>query len=173
MRILGEIDAHNYSQYSNEEIRVACRAIVLKDKKIFLVHSMTKGYYKFPGGGLEKDETFENCVLRELKEEAGLLGVAGSVEPYGSFKEIRTSNIYKECKFTHISHYFFVNEVLDKIVAQDLEGYESELKYKLELVTYEEAVEANRKYLSTKDHKCNIDRENAVLDLLKKEGYID
>lgn len=52
--------------------------IVINEKKEVLVlkrapkaHSFP-GYWNFPGGGVEPDETIEAAAVRELKEEAGI-----------------------------------------------------------------------------------------------------
>jgi len=52
-------------------------AFVIRDKKI-LMEKLTYGgrtFYSIPGGGIEKGETPEEAVIRELKEECGLDGV--------------------------------------------------------------------------------------------------
>jgi hypothetical protein len=50
--------------------REAVRAVVLKDKMLLMIHT-NKGDYKFPGGGIEEDESHEEALMRELKEESG------------------------------------------------------------------------------------------------------
>lgn len=57
----------------------ACDAILIKDKKILLIKRSKdpgKGLWAIPGGRIEQDETAEQCLIREMKEETGL-----SVEP--------------------------------------------------------------------------------------------
>lgn len=54
---------------------VRASGIVFKYGKVALVrhdNSHNGTYYLLPGGGLEKDETIEECVVREVKEEIGL-----------------------------------------------------------------------------------------------------
>lgn len=55
------------------------QALVVREDKILLVkHRMReREFFCLPGGGVEEDETFEEAVLRELKEEAC---VDGSIE---------------------------------------------------------------------------------------------
>lgn len=59
-----------------EHITVAAGVIVRKDGKILLAQRR-KGSHKellweFPGGKLEKNETIEECLVREIDEELGL-----------------------------------------------------------------------------------------------------
>lgn len=51
--------------------RYGARAIILNEDKILLMHRIKNGheYYVFPGGGVEKGETAEQAVLREVYEE--------------------------------------------------------------------------------------------------------
>mgnify|MGYP001573209316 CR=1 FL=1 len=54
---------------------VRISGIVFNKGKIALVkhkNSYNGTYYLLPGGGLERDETIEECVAREVKEEIGL-----------------------------------------------------------------------------------------------------
>lgn len=54
--------------------RITCRAIIIKDNSIAVMHRIKdkREYYTFAGGGLEKNETLEECVIREVKEEFGI-----------------------------------------------------------------------------------------------------
>jgi ADP-ribose pyrophosphatase YjhB (NUDIX family) len=56
---------------SNENIRHRATGIIKRDGKILLFRRIKPGhdYYMFPGGGVEKDETVEEALERELREE--------------------------------------------------------------------------------------------------------
>ena len=53
-------------------------AIILNSKKECLITSRNnktslRDYFEFPGGKLEKNEGFEDALIRELKEELGII----------------------------------------------------------------------------------------------------
>ena len=67
--------------------REAARGIIIENNQILLVFSEKFKDYKLPGGGLEKNENFEQALLREVKEETGL-----SVKIESFFEEIMEYN---------------------------------------------------------------------------------
>jgi 8-oxo-dGTP diphosphatase len=52
------------------DFRETCFGICVKNNNIMLVKK--KGQHSLIGGGLEKNETFEECLKREFLEESGL-----------------------------------------------------------------------------------------------------
>jgi 8-oxo-dGTP diphosphatase len=60
------------STTENVELTVIC--LIYKDNKILLQDRIKKDWkgYTLPGGHVEKDESFINAVIREMKEETGL-----------------------------------------------------------------------------------------------------
>lgn len=48
------------------------RAILIKDEKILLVKHTYLNSWFLPGGGLKSNETYEQAIRRELKEELGI-----------------------------------------------------------------------------------------------------
>ena len=40
--------------------------------KLVVVYAESKGYWTFPGGGIEPGETYEEAVIREVKEESNM-----------------------------------------------------------------------------------------------------
>jgi len=50
------------------------RGIIIRDKKILLIHRIKDGreYYSIPGGGIEEDETSDEAIVREIKEETNI-----------------------------------------------------------------------------------------------------
>lgn len=77
--------------------RVGCRGIVIKDSRMLISHEVNTDYYLIPGGGLEVNETLEECCAREVREETGYI-----VKPNCHFL---TMNEYYE-EYKYVSHYF-------------------------------------------------------------------
>lgn len=84
--------------------RICCRGIILEEDKVDLMYREKKvngkilKYYTYPGGGLEENETLENCVKREVKEEFDI-----DVEVLQLLKTVE----YKE----NITHYFACKKI--------------------------------------------------------------
>jgi len=57
----------------NNPTRVACRGVVQQDGLLLTVHEEKWDITTFPGGGLEPFETICACVIREVKEETGVI----------------------------------------------------------------------------------------------------
>jgi len=55
-------------------MRTRVGAVILKDKKVLLMHRIKneKEYYVIPGGSLESNETIIEACHREIKEETNL-----------------------------------------------------------------------------------------------------
>ena len=82
MRLLFEIDLKNYDKNGKVFKRPSSRAIIIKNNKIYMIHSLLFDYYKFPGGGIEKNESNIDALVRETAEEAGLVVIKESIKEY-------------------------------------------------------------------------------------------
>jgi len=89
---------------SFSKTRVGCRGIVADNSRILISHELNVDYYSIPGGGIEKDETPEECCAREVLEETGYI-----VKPIKRF--LTLNEYYEEYKYID---YYFVCEVTDK-----------------------------------------------------------
>ncbi len=86
-------------------IRVAA-AIIQKDGKFLITrrhqHSHLGHLWEFPGGKLEVNESPEECIIRECREE-----IAVEIKPLRLFQEIKHS--YPEIA---VQLYFFICEIV-------------------------------------------------------------
>lgn len=51
---------------------VGVKAVIVKDAKILLVKHKVRGTWNLPGGRIDENESIEQTLRRELKEELGL-----------------------------------------------------------------------------------------------------
>ena len=74
MNILASFNQENVSDKQAKRLRHrrAVRGIAYdKDGNIAMIHAKNEGYYTLPGGGVKPEETFEQGIIRECKEEIG------------------------------------------------------------------------------------------------------
>lgn len=62
-------------------MKTVTAAIAIRDKRVFLARraqdQKLAGFWEFPGGKLEQQETLQECLERELREEFGVPSTAG------------------------------------------------------------------------------------------------
>ena len=172
MRLLFEIDTKNYDTNGKAFKRPSARAIIIKDNKIYMVHSLLYDYYKFPGGGIDNNESNIDALIRETKEEAGLIVIPDSIKEYGYVHRIKKAKEEGYSMFIQ-DNYYYLCEVEDSITNQKLDDYEDYEKFTLELVNPFDVININR----CKDHgpkdKDMIERESKVLEILIDEGFFN
>lgn len=64
---------YNHDYLKDEDITevvIRIKALIINDKNIILGNE--NNIYQFPGGHLEENETFEECLKREILEETGI-----------------------------------------------------------------------------------------------------
>lgn len=57
---------------NNLEKHFTASALIVKNNKVLLIHHKKLGVWLYPGGHIEKNETPDQTLLREIKEETGL-----------------------------------------------------------------------------------------------------
>ncbi len=79
----------DYLDYERYGMRDRATAIVRRDGLLLLVQERGFRHFSLPGGGLQRGESPEEAVARELEEETGLRAVSLTPLP-----QCRTSDIY-------------------------------------------------------------------------------
>jgi 8-oxo-dGTP pyrophosphatase MutT (NUDIX family) len=166
MPLLAVYHDRNYNPDWPRHVRHAVRCIILRGNKVALVKSTAKGFYQFPGGGIDPGESHEQALIRETLEEAGLDIIPESIRPFGMTQEIRASQVAAETIFDHTSYFYFA-EAAGDFHGQVLEDYEQELGYAPEWADIRAAAAVNRALSPKYEHKTKfLLREADVLDRL-------
>ncbi len=106
MKRLLTLDLKDYTDDMPVFEKYTVRAIILRDGKLSMQLN-DEGEYKIPGGGMEGDENCVDALVREVREETGLLVIPDSVEPIGEILEIRQDVFSKGTKYICHSYFFF------------------------------------------------------------------
>ena len=100
MKTLEILGANRFDTYT--KTRDGSRAVIIRDGQILLSHEIVSGWWLIPGGGMEAGETPEECVIREVEEETGVI-----VRPTEQFLTLH--EYYEEYRYTS---YYFICEVI-------------------------------------------------------------
>ena len=168
MKQLLEIDLKDYENCDKIFRRPSVRAIILKDNnKIALVYSKKEKYYKFPGGGIKQDENKKEALVREVREEVGLIVIPESICEFGSVMRRQRSNVSPNTIFEQ-ENYYYTCKTKNQIVDQELDNYETEAGFMLKFVSLDEAILVNSTYKSENFfNEIMIMRETNVLQIVK------
>lgn len=169
MKLLFTIDKKNYKEGGTVFVRPSVRGIIQKNGLIAMMHSLKYGYYKLPGGGMEKGETHEETLIREVAEESGLQVIPASIRPFGYVKRMEKGG--KEDLFIQENFYFFCDAKED-LVPQRLDTYEAQECFTLAFVAPDHAISANllamEKVAGEKPlYVTMLERENRILQMIK------
>ncbi|QIV94536.1 8-oxo-dGTP diphosphatase MutT [Allofrancisella frigidaquae] len=110
----------------------AAIGIILDDKssKVYITlrqkHQTYSNYWEFPGGKVEKDETFVECIKRELYEEVGIL--AKSINNFFKKKYVNRDGVEVSLEFFIIDKfenkpYPKENQQLELVEISELKKY--------------------------------------------------
>lgn len=150
----------------NVNYREAVRAVIIKNNKILMVHSINEDY-KFPGGGIKRGENKIEALVREVEEETGYV-CTKIIKKLGIVTE-KSKDKYVHDRIFKMISYYYIAEVSDEKKEQKLDAYEEKLCFTPVWVDLLEAITNNERIIELKqDNKPNwIGRETYVL----KEVY--
>ena len=85
------------NQNLENKILQAVHGLCFFKNKLVVVYAEGKGYWTFPGGGIEPGETYEEATIREVKEESNmkvlhqeLIGFQDIYEPDRTIRQTRS-----------------------------------------------------------------------------------
>ena len=167
MKKLFSIDLHDYENSYRVFRRPSARGIIFKENKIALVYSQKEQYYKFPGGGIKENEDMKTALIREVKEEVGLIVIPESIKEFGSVMRRQKSNYSSDTIFEQ-ENFYFLCEIDNQITKQKLDDYEEEAEFILRFVDIDEAIQTNQNYRSDDFfNEIMIMRELKVLQIIR------
>lgn len=167
MRELFKIDLQDYDPLHELYVRPSSRAIIIKDGKVALVYSKKYGYYKFPGGGIKGNESPIEALIREVKEEVGLIVKEETIQAYGSVLRIQKFN---QNSIFYQENYYYLCDVESDVLSQELDDYEKEEEFKLVFEDPIIAVRNNYALNLDKFYQTMVERDAKVLEILVNEG---
>ena len=172
MRLLFTIDKQDYAGCTCTFVRNSARSIIQRGGEVAMIHSLKHGYYKFPGGGIEKGEDPVTAMIRETREEAGLIVKPDTVREYGYVHRIqRGGKDPNECFIQ--DNFYYLCDAEAEILPPQMEDYEAEAGFTLEFVDARHAARTNRESALENRYQTMLLREARVLEMLIEEGVVD
>jgi 8-oxo-dGTP pyrophosphatase MutT (NUDIX family) len=170
MKQLFTIDLKNYNPNGKKFYRPSVRGIIFNgDGDIAMVYSQKYHFYKFPGGGIEGNETHLEALAREIREETGMTLIPDSIKEFGEVLKIQNGDESGKDTIHIQQNFYYTCKVKDEIGSQELDDREKELDFVLKFVPIEEAIAVNSAFESDDSFKKQIaEREKRVLELLKE-----
>ncbi len=167
MNELFKIDLSDYNAGWSVFKRPSARGVIFNNNIIALVYSKKEKYFKFPGGGIREGENKTDALIREVREETGLIVIPESIEEFGSVMRRQKSNYSPETIFEQ-ENFYYLCKTKDQIYKQELDDYEKDAEFILKFADIDEAIEVNRNYHSDDlFDEIMIKREMRVLQIVK------
>lgn len=168
MRLLFEMDRKDYDPDGDVFKRLSSRGIIFRDGKVAVSYSGRYKYCKLPGGGLEEGEDSISAMMREVREETGLVVKPASIREFGYVHMIQKGKF--EPVYVQDTSYYFC-DAEDLMVEPQLTESEIREECVTLFIPVEEAVRLNEAALGN-DAGCRsvIERELGVLRLLCEES---
>ena len=149
-------------------MRIATRAIILKDDMILMLYTERYHDYTLPGGGLDEGEDLQHGLIRELKEETGAQNIR-NIREFGLYEEFRPW--YKtDFDIMHMKSYCYLCDIDAQLGETKLEDYEIKNGMKAVWLNIYDAIKHNEQTMLHSDKKgMSIERETFLLKLIAEE----
>lgn len=170
MKKLFTIDLKDYNPNGKKVYRPSVRGIIFDDKNnIAMIYSKKYHFYKFPGGGIEGNETHLDTLAREIKEETGMTLIPETAKEFGEVLKIQKGDEVGENTIHIQQNFYYTCRVEDEIGEQDLDDGEKDLDFVLEFIPVEKAIQVNAVFESSDSFmKQMAEREKRVLEIIKE-----
>ena len=145
MRLLFDMDLKDYDDCTHTFVRNSARSIIIRDGKL--------------------------AMIRETREEAGLVVLPESVREYGYVHRIQRSDGDKTECFVQ-DNYYYLCDTDGTPVSQQLDEYEEKESYELEYVDPAAVIVKNRSVGKSPYNTMMFERDARVVELLIAEGVL-
>ena len=146
MKTLHIYDRKDYTDEMTMFEKYSVRGIIRRNGRIAMQKG-AKGDYKILGGGVDEGEEFAQALVREVKEESGLLVIPESIEEIGEIIEKR-ADLFESDKIFICHSCFYYCSIRSEQVEPQMTPSEIEKGYKLVWATPQTIIEANQPFLS-------------------------
>lgn len=166
MKELFRIDLKDYDPSWERFYRPSVRGIIFDEEgRVAMIYSRKCHFYKFPGGGIEGEETHMEALAREIREETGMTLIPDSAEEFGEVLKVQKG----DGEVIHVQQSFYYTcRVRGEIGAQELDEGEKELDFVLRFVPVEEAIRVNGEFQGDDAFKKQMaERERQVLERVR------
>lgn len=171
MRNILTIDLKDYDLSWKKFYRPSVRGIIFdQNGNVAMIYSQKYHFYKFPGGGIEGDETHIETLAREIKEETGMTVIPSSVNEFGEVLRIQKYDKNDRDLIFVQQNFYYTCKVENEIEEQNLDEGEKEAEFILAFVPIEQAIRTNDSFESSDMLKKQmVEREKRVLEVIKSE----
>ncbi|WP_310601547.1 NUDIX hydrolase [Anaerosporobacter sp.] len=159
------LDSKNYKEGGSVYKRTAVRGIIKKGDRYLIIHSKY-GDYKFPGGGMEKGETLEDTLIREVQEETGYHVIRDTLADGILVHEKRKGD---PDDLLEMDSYYFICDISEEVGERNLDEYEKEYDYQVDWLPLKEIIAKNEMVLDYQNIPWIV-RENMVMKEILKES---
>lgn len=164
MNELFSIDFKDYDPAWPVFTRASVRGVIIRDGKVLLMYSQKYSYYKFPGGGIEGDESHAETLCREVREESGYCVIPESIREYGYVprrqKDSKVDGIFMQ------DNYYYFCDVSDEPAERQLDDYEEQEGFTPVWIEPLKAWYHNRHDSHGDADRVMIKRDTKVLDMI-------
>lgn len=164
---------YNYDGLLDSDITetvVRTKALIINDDN--LVIGNENNVYQFPGGHLKDDESFHDCLIREIKEETGINVLDSQIK--GPFMKVTYLNKDWPKKGinrkSEIYYYIVLTKEKPDLTKTNYTESEKKKNFKIESLKLEDAVNIINKNIQTNDMNKIIspDMISAIYEYLNK-----
>ena len=162
MKLLFEIDKKDYDPGGAVFRRPSSRGIIFRDGKIAVIYSRRDKYCKLPGGGIEEGEDEVTAMIREVREETGLIAKPETVREFGYVHRIQKGK--HEPVFIQ-DNYYYICDAEDRQESPVLTEEEICEDFVPAFMELDEVIAINEEYARRKNNTM-IERELRVLKMI-------